>query len=284
MLCPRCSSKLNDHLTCESHHSFQLHNGVPALVTPEFKQRLDVFTDNLVKYRQQEENRKIKESLFDELPFTRDVPQAYLWNAKQLDLEFIEQFTAGKKGLRILEVGAWNGWLSNRLSKSGHRVWAIDYLNDEYDGLGAHKHYTNQEWRPLQVDLNDLSLFKDEKFDLIIVNRCSIFFTNPFSTFDFLKTLLCDQGSLLITGLQIFKNWKREKERIETMKKVFFENHGFEMFMFPIKGYFNKDNLRELSASGFRIVHFPHNWKNWVKRNLLPNSHFNCLAIYSSKP
>jgi 2-polyprenyl-3-methyl-5-hydroxy-6-metoxy-1,4-benzoquinol methylase len=282
MLCPICHSPLTSPFACKNGHSFQLNNGIPSLLKPDFKERLDVFTDKLTKFRDQEGNRVIKQQLFDELPFARDLPLPHLWEVKQHDLKFIKKFLSGKKNLRILDVGAMNGWLSNHLSKSGHSVWAIDYLVDEYDGLGAHRHYTNQEWNPIQVNLNELDILNDERFDLIIVNRVSIFFTDPHSTFDYLKKLLTDEGTLLITGVQIFKNWQKEKLRIETMKKTFLEKNGFEMFMFPIKGYFNKTDLEELKRSGFQIILFPGRWKNRVKKFLLPGAMFNCIAIYSS--
>src|SRR6267378_6158682 len=43
--------------------------------------------------------------------------------------------------LRILDLGAGNGWLSNRLAQRGHSVTAIDLSDDPFDGLGAGRHY-----------------------------------------------------------------------------------------------------------------------------------------------
>ena len=42
---------------------------------------------------------------------------------------------------RVLDLGAGNGWLSNRLAQAGHSVAAVDLSDDIFDGLGAAKHY-----------------------------------------------------------------------------------------------------------------------------------------------
>ena len=43
--------------------------------------------------------------------------------------------------LDILDIGAGNGWLSNRLAQKGHRPVAVDIFTDGLDGLGAARHY-----------------------------------------------------------------------------------------------------------------------------------------------
>src|SRR5579859_5371545 len=45
------------------------------------------------------------------------------------------------RSLRILDLGAGSGWLAHRLARRGHRVLAVDLLEDPLDGLGATRHY-----------------------------------------------------------------------------------------------------------------------------------------------
>src|SRR5205823_5411746 len=45
-----------------------------------------------------------------------------------------------RRRLKILDLGAGNGWLANRLTQRGHSVTAIDLLDDALDGLGAARH------------------------------------------------------------------------------------------------------------------------------------------------
>src|SRR5215471_5715704 len=47
-----------------------------------------------------------------------------------------------EKPLSILDLGAGSGWLSHRLAQRGHRVAAIDLLDDILDGLGALRLYS----------------------------------------------------------------------------------------------------------------------------------------------
>src|SRR5438105_237704 len=56
-------------------------------------------------------------------------------------LEPLERARGGR--LRILDLGAGSGWLAHRLTQRGHRVVAIDLLEDPLDGLGAVRHYAS---------------------------------------------------------------------------------------------------------------------------------------------
>src|SRR5208337_5121733 len=43
--------------------------------------------------------------------------------------------------LRILDIGAGNGWLSYRLALAGHRPMAVDLCSNAFDGLESASHY-----------------------------------------------------------------------------------------------------------------------------------------------
>jgi 2-polyprenyl-3-methyl-5-hydroxy-6-metoxy-1,4-benzoquinol methylase len=49
--------------------------------------------------------------------------------------------TTANGPLAILDLGAGNGWLSYRLAQHGHSAAAVDLLTNDFDGLGAHRHY-----------------------------------------------------------------------------------------------------------------------------------------------
>ena len=42
-----------------------------------------------------------------------------------------------ERALRILDLGAGNGWMSYRLALQGHLPIAVDLLTNDRDGLGA---------------------------------------------------------------------------------------------------------------------------------------------------
>jgi SAM-dependent methyltransferase len=73
---------------------------------------------------------------------------------------------------RVLDIGAGNGWLSYRLSLSGHEPVAVDLLTNSFDGLGAAEHFCNQLpklFPRFQAESAHLPFGSDE-FDVAIFN------------------------------------------------------------------------------------------------------------------
>lgn len=99
-------------------------------------------------------------------------PQIWKIRSKNWDL-FIRQVLIPmeknrKRPLKILDVGAGNGWASYQLAKRGHKVFAVDIRDDDRDGLAAGKHFPVSFERVL-ADMNHLPL-RDGKADLILYN------------------------------------------------------------------------------------------------------------------
>jgi SAM-dependent methyltransferase len=78
-----------------------------------------------------------------QLPYLRSGPLARQWRVRARTFDaFLRRvvrpmaLSAGRP-LRILDLGAGNGWLSHRLARQGHSCAAIDIRDDAVDGLGA---------------------------------------------------------------------------------------------------------------------------------------------------
>jgi SAM-dependent methyltransferase len=74
--------------------------------------------------------------------------------------------------LKMLDLGAGNGWLSYRLAQMGMTSVAIDLLTNCTDGLGAAKHYDSHLRHPflrIQAESDRLP-FCDAQFDFVIFN------------------------------------------------------------------------------------------------------------------
>src|SRR5690349_10617608 len=59
--------------------------------------------------------------------------------------------------LDVVDLGAGSAWLSYRLSQRGHRVAAVDLLDDALDGLGAIRSYAPKV-RPIVAEFDRLPL------------------------------------------------------------------------------------------------------------------------------
>lgn len=77
------------------------------------------------------------------LPYLTSGPLARQWRVRARTFDafvaYVVRPLADHHGrpLRILDLGAGNGWLCHRLALEGHRCTAIDIREDDVDGLGA---------------------------------------------------------------------------------------------------------------------------------------------------
>ena len=71
--------------------------------------------------------------------------------------------------LKILDIGAGNGWLAHRMAQRGHWVIATDVLDDPLDGLRATRHYPRSV-RPVLAEFDRLP-FANAELDLAVFNQ-----------------------------------------------------------------------------------------------------------------
>ena len=81
------------------------------------------------------------------LPYLRHGPWAAQWRVRARSYEaFVARLLtplerAVPRPLRVLDLGAGNGWLCFRLRRRGHLTVAVDWRDDDVDGLGAARGY-----------------------------------------------------------------------------------------------------------------------------------------------
>ncbi|MCX8477198.1 MAG: class I SAM-dependent methyltransferase [Sphingomonas sp.] len=109
------------------------------------------------------------------LPYLTSGPFARQWQVRAATFDAFHRRVvrplAAEKGrsLRVLDLGAGNGWLSYRLALDGHSCTAVDIRDDEIDGLGAARaflaraHFTPLvapfDALPIEVDSADIAVF-----------------------------------------------------------------------------------------------------------------------------
>ena len=99
------------------------------------------------------EGRALNRELMRELPYLSVGRLAGQWavRARTFDafVTRIVQPMARRlaRPLRVLDLGAGNGWLSWRMSLAGHEAVAVDLRDDRVDGLGAAEAYLETDGR-----------------------------------------------------------------------------------------------------------------------------------------
>src|SRR6185312_16387944 len=104
----------------------------------------------------------------------------------------LQPLEAASAHLRIVDLGAGNGWLAYRLSQRGHSVTALDVLDDALDGLRA-----ITGLKAILAEFDHLPL-PDASFDLAIFNASLHYSTDYARTLREILRVLSPRGTLVI--------------------------------------------------------------------------------------
>ncbi len=253
-LCPNCRTALDGQtLTCRQGHEFERRGEVLVLLEEGFAARLEPFLEKFSQFRGQEDKRLLNEALYPQLPCAPALAQMFEWRWRCHDVSVITDLLADRPAQRILDIGAWNGWLSNQLAARGHQVTAADFFIDPYDGLQAKRLYPHQ-WEAVQMDLQDLSLFA-RPFDVVIVNHCLQFFADPPAYVAEARRVLRPGGVLILAGLSFFRSATAKAEEVAAFRRRMRELEIGEFK--PMKGYLDWEDRRRLRAAGVSLKPYP---------------------------
>ena len=112
------------------------------------------------------------------LPYLTTGPLARQWKIRRRTFErFLAAVVAplerhARRPLRILDLGAGNGWLAGRLALRGHRGIAVDFRCDGVDGLAAGAPYARElsgAFSRVAADFEELP-FAPGLFDIALFN------------------------------------------------------------------------------------------------------------------
>ncbi|MBA2569575.1 MAG: methyltransferase domain-containing protein [Chloroflexi bacterium] len=183
------------------------------------------------------------------LPGGAHVAGDHEWRLRRHDLDLVRSLLRRRPPSRVLDFGAWNGWLSHRLAAGGHEVTAADpfvggaALGARWPGVVG--------WRRVQAELGDLERL-DERFDVVIANRCLQFTPDPVAAVETLRRLLEPGGMLIATGLMIYRSPETPAARIAAEREAFRAWSGLELFLAPTRGILDRSDWARLEAAGMR--------------------------------
>ncbi|MBI3536115.1 MAG: class I SAM-dependent methyltransferase [Chloroflexi bacterium] len=106
--------------------------------------------------------------------------------------------------MRVLDVGAGNGWLANQLAARGHRVAAVDLRDDARDGLGARRNYFFA-FECYQAEFERLP-FAPAQFDLVIFNASLHYAASLAETLQEASRILAPIGKILLVDSPFYSH------------------------------------------------------------------------------
>lgn len=184
--CPRCrdafiaSDTDDDSLLCMGcRFPMEFKGGVWHALPVERATYYARFIRDYEAIRSAEGRGSSEDSYYLALPFAPHTDRnAAQWKIRARTYRYLSRKllepaqSASRHSIRILDIGAGNGWLSYRLAKAGMTPVSVDLLTNDTDGLRAARHYDahlKQPFLRIQAESDRLP-FCDSQFDFAIFN------------------------------------------------------------------------------------------------------------------
>ena len=149
-----------------------------------------------------------------------------------------------------LEVGCGNGWMLNALSEQGWKVVGYERNNEQATRVTAETGH--------EVRSGDLSLIKDEKFDLILLFNVLEHLSDPVTALQQCSQLLTEQGVLIINTPNL-DSWQAK------FSKAYWAHLDVprHLFHFSEKSYvyiLKQAGMKITQISTVSWIHDPYGW------------------------
>jgi len=223
-------------LTC-STCAFEIPqvNGILRALSPEGKARFEKFVRDYENVRTQEGWGSPTPEYYLALPF-KDLTNkhAWIWRIRARTLLYMQNRVLPRmesretSRLRILDIGAGNGWLSYRLSKLGHCPIAVDLLDNDTDGLGAARHYLahlDRGFPRFQAEMDHLP-FDSGQFDVAIFNASFHYSTDYEKSLREVIRCLRYSGFVIIADTPCYWRDESGKRMVEERRASFERQFG----------------------------------------------------------
>lgn len=251
--CPQCRLALDDDhgswrcQRCERR--FCREQGVYRFLSADDCAALAPFHGQYRRVREQDGYRERSPEFYRRLPLVSpDHPRASEWRVRR---ETYAQFqvralpTTWQGTLRVLDLGAGNGWLSHQLSASGVQAAAVDRFDDEEDGLGACRHYP-VSFPVVQADFDRLP-FLDATVDLAVLNGALHYALDPERTLAEAHRVLAPGGALVVMDSPMFQRDADGRRMVAEQRQRFQDHYGVPDLVAGGVGYLTFDRLDAVS-------------------------------------
>ncbi len=214
-------------LLCQTCHTiFVVSGGIPHLLKPDRAVALEKFCTQYDAVRLQEGWANENPEFYLQLP-VRDLSGRHVkeWRLRARSFEWLEKwlekFAAGKP-LRVLEVGAGSGWMSQKLA-AHHQVLACD-VNAGRHGLSAIPP-AQRQFMAVQAGLDCLPL-AGRSFDMIIANASLHYAPNREIFFEQAHRALRPSGKLIVMDSPVYPHQKA-LQAAQQRTRAYYAQAGF---------------------------------------------------------
>lgn len=262
MRCPTCEGETSPGaIACAQGHVLAGPDGVIRLLPDGLAAQVHALETAVETWRREAGRTTVPVAAHGELPGGDAVRGDPEWRLRRADLALVRRLLAARRGggraharLRVLDVGAWNGWLSARLSDDGHAATALDLFAGPA-ALGVRSQVAG-DWRAVQGDPTDLARL-GESFDVVIFDRCLGFQPDPVAALRSAIAVLAPGGSIIVTGIAIHPDLDRVRRRLDSERQAFRGRFGMELLLRPTAGVLDGAVLRQLGGLGMVVRDHP---------------------------
>lgn len=257
--CPIDHSELvrvdQEMLVCPVHREvFRRKEGIWRFLPLELKNQYDRFMQDYEMVRSAEGRGTGEPAYYRALPY-KDLSGRFQgdWKIRARSFQallakvVIPLEKKAGRALRILDLGAGNGWLSYRLALRDHQVAAVDLQTNPVDGLGAYPCF-DREFLPVQADYNHLP-FLEHQIDLLIFNASFHYSTSYSASLEEAQRVLLPEGQTVILDTPVYNDAGSGVEMVRQREDQFQKAFGFASNALPSENYLTYQRLNELEQS-----------------------------------
>lgn len=256
-ICPRCQTNLErastERFTCP-HEGLEFWNieGIWRFLLPESEAHYARFLRDYETIRRAEGRGSNSAKYYRDLPF-KDSSGGFKsdWRIRARSFKVLVNKVLTKlqdpleRSLRVLDLGAGNGWLSNRLAAQGDRVFAVDLLVNEMDGLGTWKYYKHT-FTPMQAEFNHLPIM-DRFADVVIFNASFHYSEDYAQTLKEALRILSPKGRVVIMDSPVYRRSSSGAKMVEEREAQFTKKYGFASDNLRSENFLTYARLDELA-------------------------------------
>jgi SAM-dependent methyltransferase len=240
--CPDCGELLDvgsASANCRRcGRSYSQRGGIWRFLNPATAESLAPFLRQYRLVREQEGRRDMTDADYRSLPSVGPADAyAHEWGIRRETYHHLLQqvLASGRQPSAVLDLGAGNGWLSNRLATLGHHVVAVDVADDDRDGLGVVPRYAS-EIVAIQADFDALPLAPSQ-FDIVLFNGSLHYAANPGRTLAVTRRLLRSGGTLVVMDSPMFHEDVDGVAMLAATVRRFADDYGLQNIIRHGRGY-----------------------------------------------